>query len=93
MAVCLIDVTKMLVLDGTMQYKVHEWFLNWISGRIPYELDDGGELISLNFVFMAVRKYFKMAVSDYSYLMKKLRFHTVLFISKVVPVLTKALFV
>jgi len=28
----LIDVTKMLVLNGTMQYKVHEWYLNGMNG-------------------------------------------------------------
>jgi hypothetical protein len=28
----LIDDTKLLVLSGTMQYKVHEWYINWMNG-------------------------------------------------------------
>ncbi|MEZ4901120.1 MAG: hypothetical protein R2822_04860 [Spirosomataceae bacterium] len=88
----LLDVATILALNGTMQYKVHEWLLNWINGRILYELDEEGKSAGLNFVFMTVRKCFKMAVSEYLYLTKKLRFNTVLFISKVVPASKKVIF-
>lgn len=33
MAVCLIDVTKMLVLFSTLQYKVHKRYLKRMGGK------------------------------------------------------------
>lgn len=38
MAVVLDDDTKLLVLYGTMQYKVHKWYVNRMNGKLPYEL-------------------------------------------------------
>jgi hypothetical protein len=72
----LIDVTKMLVLDGTMQYKVHKWHLDWMNGRIPYEVDVGDKPVRLYLFFMAVRKCFYMAVSEYLRSLERLRFHS-----------------
>lgn len=59
-----------------MQYKVHKWYLNWMSGRTPYELGVGDKLGRLHLFFMAVRKCFYMAVSEYLRSQKKLRFRS-----------------
>ena len=74
----LIDVTKILALDGTMQYKVHKWYIKRMNGWIPYELDVRGKSVWKKFVSMTVRKCFKMAVSEYLCFTKRLQFVSVI---------------
>lgn len=54
----LIDVTKMLALNGTMQYKVHKRYLKWMDGKEPYELGIWTGQVRQKFVFMTVKNTF-----------------------------------
>ncbi len=52
------DDTKLFVLSGTMQYKVHERHINWMNGKLPYGLGLCWKYVEQKIVFMTVRKCF-----------------------------------